>query len=87
MRAAAMTARRRAQFDVERLQLELRRIDREIAGAPARGGEALTELAARRARVQAQIDRAMEQVMTRRADRRRAEPCRCALPFAAHIRG
>ena len=62
MRASAMAGASARQFDIEREQLALARIDREIAAARAQG-EAMTELAARRSAVQARIGRAMEQVM------------------------
>ena len=42
-----------AQLDVERLQLELSRIDRELAAARAAGGGGLSDLAARRRPVKA----------------------------------
>ncbi len=62
VRASAMAGASARQFDIEREQLALARIDREIAAARAQG-EAMTELAARRSAVQARIGRAMEQVM------------------------
>jgi DNA primase len=49
-------------LEAERLQLALHRIEREIAGARARG-EPVNELAERRGAIQAQIGRVMEQVM------------------------
>jgi DNA primase len=52
----------RAAFEVERLQLSLFRVEREIAAARA-AGEPVTALAGRRGALQAQIDRAMERVM------------------------
>jgi hypothetical protein len=54
----------RAAFEAERLQLSLFRIEREIAAARS-SGEPVTELAERRGAIQAQIDRAMDQVMER----------------------
>ena len=62
MRGAAMERASPAQFGVERLQLALQRTEREIARARSRG-EPLTELAGRRSATQAEIDRAMQQVM------------------------
>jgi DNA primase len=69
VRAAGMERASPAQFRVERLQLELHRIEREIAVARARD-EPMTELARRRGATQAQIGRAMEQVMEEGASRR-----------------
>ncbi|MFP5363942.1 MAG: DNA primase [Thermoleophilia bacterium] len=62
VRATGMERASPAQFRAERLQLELHRIEREIAAARARD-EPITELAKRRGATQAQIGRAMEQVM------------------------
>ena len=62
VRAAAMERASPAQFRVERLQLGLHRIEREIQAARA-GGDPVQDLAERRGRMQAEIDRAMEQVM------------------------
>jgi DNA primase len=62
VRAAAMERASPVQFRVERLQLELHRIEREIAAARAHG-EPMTRLAERRGEIQAEIGRAMEQVM------------------------
>jgi DNA primase len=62
VRAAAMERASPAQFRVERLQLALHRIEREIAAARA-SGEPMNDLGERRGATQAQIDRAMEQVM------------------------
>lgn len=62
VRAAAMERASPAQFRMERLQLELHRIEREIAAARSRG-EPVNDLAARRGETQELIGRAMEQVM------------------------
>lgn len=62
VRAAGMERASPAQFHVERLQLQLHRIEREIAAARAQD-QPITELARRRGETQAQIDRAMERVM------------------------
>jgi DNA primase len=62
VRAAAMERASPVQFRVERLQLALHRIEREIAAARARG-EPMTQLAEQRGETQAEIGRAMEQVM------------------------
>jgi DNA primase len=63
VRATMLAGSPRAAFEAERLQLALFRIEREIAGARSRG-EPMTDLAERRGAIQAQIDRAMERVMT-----------------------
>jgi DNA primase len=68
VRAASMERASASQFRVERLQLELHRIEREIAAARARD-EPMNELARRRGATQAQIDRAMEHVMEEGATR------------------
>lgn len=68
VRAAGMERASPAQFRVERLQLELHRIEREIAAARARD-EPMTELARRRGATQARIGQAMEQVMEEGATR------------------
>ena len=68
VRAAGMERASAAQFRVERLQLELHRIEREIAAARSRD-EPMTELARRRGATQAAIGRAMEQVMEEGAGR------------------
>jgi DNA primase len=62
VRAAGMERASPAQFRVERLQLALHRIEREIAVARARG-EPMTQLADQRNATKALIDTAMEQVM------------------------
>ena len=49
-----------ATLDAQRLQLELRRIDRKMAEARRAGGEGATDLATRRAKVKAEFDRAIE---------------------------
>jgi DNA primase len=64
VRATMLADAPRAAFEAERLQLSLFRIEREIAAARSRG-EPVTELAERRGAIQAQIDRAMDQVMER----------------------
>ncbi len=61
VRATAMTAATRRDFDIERLQLALARIDREIAGARA-SGAAIEEHAARRGVLRMRLDGLMEQV-------------------------
>jgi DNA primase len=68
VRAAGMERASPAQFRVERLQLELHRIDREIAAARAQD-QPINELGKRRMQTQAQIGRAMEQVMEEGAGR------------------
>jgi len=68
VRAAGMERASPAQFRVERLQLELHRIDREIAAARSRD-EPMHELARRRGATQAAIGQAMEQVMEEGAGR------------------
>jgi DNA primase len=59
-----------AQLDVERLQLELSRIDREIAAARAAGSGGLSDLAARRRPVKADLERALSRALDETADRR-----------------
>jgi DNA primase len=49
-----------ATLDAQRLQLELRRLDRRLAAARRAGEPGITELAGRRAAVKAEFDRAME---------------------------
>jgi DNA primase len=61
VRAAAMTAASRRDFEIERLQLALARVDREIAAARA-SGAAIEELAGRRGMLRARLDGLMEQV-------------------------
>lgn len=62
VRAAGMERASPAQFRVERLQLALHRIEREMHAARA-NGDPVGALAVRRGEMQADIDRAMEQVM------------------------
>jgi DNA primase len=59
-----------AQLDVERLQLELSRIDRELAAARAAGRGGLSELAARRRPVMAELQHALTRALEETADRR-----------------
>ena len=47
-------------LDAQRLQLELRRIDRKMAEARRAGGDGATDLATRRAKLKAEFDRAIE---------------------------
>ncbi|MEA2194385.1 MAG: primase [Solirubrobacteraceae bacterium] len=61
VRATAMAAASRRDFEIERLQLALARLDREIAAARA-SGAAIEELAARRGRLRMRLDGLMEQV-------------------------
>jgi DNA primase len=61
VRAGAITATP-AVFRMERLQLELHRIERQITAARG-SGEPMTALAGQRARAKAEINRAMEQLM------------------------
>ena len=68
VRAAGMERASPAQFRVERLQLALHRIEREIHAARSRG-EPMNDLAEQRGTTKAQIDRAMEQVMEEGAAR------------------
>jgi DNA primase len=63
VRAAAFERPSPAQFRLERLQLRLHRIDREIAAARARG-EPVHDLAEQRSATKAQIDLGMEDVMS-----------------------
>ena len=62
VRAAAEPASS-ATLDAQRLQLELRRIDRRMAAAAASGEGGATDLAARRREVQAELGRAVERAM------------------------
>ena len=64
VRATMLADAPQAAFEVERLQLSLLRIEREIAAARSRG-EPVTELAERRGAIQTRIDRAMDRVMER----------------------
>ena len=68
VRAAGMERASPAQFRLERLQLGLHRIEREIQAARSRG-EPLEELSERRVKKQAEISRAMEQVMQEGTER------------------
>jgi hypothetical protein len=61
VRATAMTSASRRDFDIERLQLALARLGREIAGARA-GGAPIGEPAARRTELRSRLDALMEQV-------------------------
>ena len=61
VRATAMTSAARRDFEIERLQLALARLGREIAAARA-AGAAIEELAARRGELRARLDALMEQV-------------------------
>ncbi len=61
VRATAMTSASRRDFEIERLQLGLARLGREIVAARA-GGAPIEELAARRGELRARLDGLMEQV-------------------------
>lgn len=61
VRATAMTGASRRDFEIERLQLALARIGREIAAARA-SGAALQALAAQRTELRSRLDGLMEQV-------------------------
>ena len=61
VRAAALTSASRRDFEIERLQLALARLGREIANARA-GGTAIEELAGRRGELRRRLDVLMEQV-------------------------
>jgi DNA primase len=69
VRAAGMERASPAQFRVERLQLELHRIERELQAARSRG-EPLGALAARKGETQARLDDAQEAAMQEGAPRR-----------------
>ncbi|HEY5195456.1 MAG TPA: hypothetical protein VIJ51_00355, partial [Solirubrobacteraceae bacterium] len=58
-----------AQLEVERLQLELSRIDRELAAARATGNGGLSDLAARRRPVKADLERALTRALEATAQR------------------
>jgi DNA primase len=58
------------QLEVERLQLELSRIDREIAAARAAGSGGLSDLAARRRPLMAELGQALSRALEETADRR-----------------
>ena len=61
VRATAMTSASGRDFEIERLQLDLGRVGREIAAARARGA-AVHALAQRRSELRARLDGLMEQV-------------------------
>ena len=61
VRATAMTAASKRDFEIERLQLALARVGREIAAARASGAP-IEELAARRGELRVRLDGLMEQV-------------------------
>ena len=61
VRATAMTAASKRDFEIERLQLALARLGREIAAARASGAP-IEELAARRGTLLLRLDQLMEQV-------------------------
>jgi DNA primase len=61
VRATGMTSASRRDFEIERLQLALARVDREVAGARERGAP-IEELAARRGELRSRLDGLMEQV-------------------------
>jgi len=61
VRATAMTSASRRDFEIERLQLSLARLEREIAAARAHG-TAIEELAGRRGELRMRLDHLMEQV-------------------------
>jgi DNA primase len=58
-----------AMLDVQRLQLELARVDRQIQQARGREGGDVNELAKRRAQVKQEFDRANERVLEGTGDR------------------
>ena len=60
-----------ATFEIERLQLTLARLDREIAAARAAAAGDISELAQRRSAAQAQLSRAVERAMDEGAAPRR----------------
>jgi len=64
VRAGAMGAASPAAFEIERLQLALARIDREIAVARASGDGEIADLAAQKATTKAQLHLAMERAMS-----------------------
>ncbi|MDP2711443.1 MAG: DNA primase [Solirubrobacteraceae bacterium] len=61
VRATAMTSASPSDFEIERLQLALARVGREITAARSHG-EPIGALAARRTELSARLDRLMEQV-------------------------
>ncbi|MCA1677518.1 MAG: toprim domain-containing protein, partial [Actinobacteria bacterium] len=62
VRAARMASAPPIAFEIERLQLALARLDRDITVARRSGGE-VAELATRRAATQSQIDQALDRAM------------------------
>ena len=64
VRAGAMGEASPAAFEIERLQLALARIDREIAVARASGDGEIADLAAQKATTKAQLHLAMERAMS-----------------------
>jgi DNA primase len=64
VRAGAFGDASRATFEIDRLQLVLARLDREIETARASGDGAVAGLAAQRGTTQARLDHAMEQAMS-----------------------
>jgi len=64
VRAAGSGDASPATFEIERLQLALARLDREITAARASGDGAVAGLAAQRGTMQARLDRAMERAMS-----------------------
>ena len=69
VRAAGMERASPAQFRVERLQLELHRVEREMQAARSRG-EPVEALAEQKGRTQAKLDDAQETAMQEGAPRR-----------------
>ena len=69
VRAAGSGEASPATFEIERLQLALARLDREITAARASGDGAVAGLAAQRGTTQARLDRAMERAMSDGAER------------------
>lgn len=62
VRAARMSSAPPIAFEIERLQLALARLDRDITAA-RRSGDEVAELATRRAATQSQIDQALDRAM------------------------
>jgi DNA primase len=62
VRAARMSSAPPIAFEIERLQLALARLDRDITAA-RRSGDEVAELARRRAATQSQIDQALDRAM------------------------
>ena len=69
-------------LDAQRLQLELRRIDRKMAEARRAGGAGTTELATHRIKLKAEFDRARERATGARAEARPRLPDRPHPPAA-----